>query len=359
MAPKAAVVSGLRCDDLAAAAVVAKLLESEGASVIPVFAPEACPAVQSPYFRAAGAVGRAAAFCGAPLAPSEMPGLEKRWLDAWAGTGRAAPPFYYDNHLTPSLSGGSALALTTCGESITAAAYEYASACGYGWAGGYAEAAEVLRRAANLDGGGAACEEWREERERANVLPYAAQPCRVYEACRDSGGGFLKLLRSAETGGYLREQRKRIAALLKASSMRVPVRGVKCCVYAGDRLYLEDVDNFGARLLDDAGEGCAAAFMFRRDPWLPKDGFTLEVRTKMSEARRLVEGLVQSFGKTNCTAEMATRNRGRLTVYSRRRGLGGGFRKLSEERLAPFLEEFYNSDGPADRLSRTLAEIGF
>ena len=360
------IVCGGRTDDVVACTLLSKALHKFGKRHdLPFFTFNPFTASKIPFLRIRQKMGIPTMFIGVPLECISVEGWgtlwEKQFTHANIANGKNIQlPFFLDNHLASfntlkELKG----TVVSAGESLAVFAYDYANHLGID-VNDYRMMVETLKNAANLYS-------YNEKANRINVLTYIYQPAYIFGMLQKYPHWFDSVLESDLVSDFIKIQNKKFADM-ERNIVVEKINNTNFAFYTGQNLYQEDMDNFCARVLksgisssfpSEGSQSMDIVIAFRKDPDLQEKGFVIEVRTKMSEARMLVDILIDIFHKEHTAGVMITKNRGRVVVYRRAKGLRGSFASLTRNNIIPAIINKFYCYLPAGRLSSEISCIGY
>lgn len=349
--PDVCIVSGSRIDDIAASVIVRKILKTNGiTSGTPYFAADPAAFLFTPHYRAWRDLELPIIFVGIPLDPVTM----SYWAEIWrrfCNDKNINMPFYYDNRLSSQNTfSESPYAMVSCGESLAMAAYNMAEHLSVN-ADDYNSMAVKLAKIQNLY-------TYDEDAEKLNVISYIFPPDSIYISLSLNPNWLDKALSCAVTMQYVERQRDKIEELVK-HTIRVKINDLNFVVYAGAKLQIEDTDNLCAWLLKKQDDTADVVLAFRNDAGSANKGMVIEVRTKMAEARSIVDILMDIIGKKHASGAMITRNRGRVVVYKRTQGLKGSYSTITSKYIIPAIRDKLKAYLPEGRYNDKLAYFGY
>lgn len=360
------ILSGERTDDIAASILLYKFFRTIGVQAdIPYFFDDIYAAATSSYARCRAYIKSPSVFVGLPLDPITYTTWQKNWnkyapiTEFTTSSGQAARlnlsrmPFFIDNHISSFNSFSKAEgAMVTEGEAMSVLIYDYVSQITD--LSAYKPLIERLYNSPNLSTYG-------EETQKINALPYIYGSTYIFGQTCKHPGWIEKALESDTVRVFIDEQEKRIESL-KVHITAKRILNLNFAFYTGRSLNIEDTDNFYGELLKyglKQDEPFDAVIAYRTDSRIPGKGFVIDVRTKMSETRTLLNIVASLFPKGYCETVLNTKNRGCAYIYKRTRESKGSFISFVKNKIIPDLETNLKQQMAFGKTCDELSFIGY
>lgn len=341
-------VSGIRTDDIAAAAILHKFVQMSGRSAAFPFL-VARPAVASVcpgLFKSQHGFVRASV--GISLEPE---------IFSLVDSGYTPIPLYWDNQLDSYRYRGQPGACVTSGESIASAlTARLKRAEGEllrtGWLAGddldmfiskYADILNMLSSSINLN----TFSKDATRGLRINALPYVYSPSQIFMAFACAPESITDLLDSGAVTHFLEDSSERIDKAGRIMVEEDISDHYRFGCITGKALWEADHDNAFASLLkkrdgDEPGtEGCDAIALAIWDPIVNGQVSQLKIRTLRSEAGEIADAIAAAVGRKYARVEKESRNRVNVHIRYLKPSFAGR-EKIIKKLIMPAARNVYN-----------------
>lgn len=311
------IVSGLRTDDIAAAAILHRFIQLSGRPVaFPFFIDRSAITASSPHlFKSSPGFIRASV--GISLEPDFFASIDANLMSTMP------IPLYWDNQRDSYRYRGLPGTSITSGESIACAVVaklkrnliskEFSS-----WLSGeelnmfiskYTDILEMLSSSINLN----TFIKDTEKGLRINLLPYIYSPSQIFMTLACSPNSINELLYSKAITLFLKDSEKRIARTANSmDTYNISDRYKFGCI-TNNVLWESDYDNTFASLLNSSGQQDETRYdaiaLVAWDPFINGQISQIKIRTLRSEASDIADEIIAIAGRKYTVVEKESKNR--------------------------------------------------